>query len=182
MGKKEFKCNLICRGSNPYTTPFGKWDYGQKIELMFLNRLGSYERLYFDYDSKKTINIQRREYMKSFNRDKWGQFNSNLRDKGILSQKATEQYLINSDWISQNKLSFYEELLTSPEVFVVEYYPNDVNNGSNKGPAYSEFPFFNLHPVNIKDTTFQQKTYLRDKLFNLQLTFELAFDTNLQQQ
>jgi hypothetical protein len=181
LARKEFKCNVICRGLNPYTIPFGKWDYGQQVELMFLNRLGSYERLYFELDSKRTINITRNTYSKSMIRDRWGLFNEK-HTKGILSQVANEQYLINSDWLSQNKLTFYEELLTSPEVYVVQRPATQVE-GSAQADGYTNgLPIEVYIPVNIQDTSFQNKTYLRDKLFNLQLTIQMAFDLNLQNQ
>ena len=179
LAQKEFKCNVICRGTNPYSIPFGKWDYGQPVELLFLNRLGSYERLYFELDSKRSVNISRKNYNKSMIRDRWGLFNEK-HSNTILSQKATEQYVINSNWLTQNKLTFYEELLTSPEVYVVQMPPN-TSEGSAVSPNQG-IPIEVYIPVLVQDTSFQNKTYLREQIFNLQLTIQMAFDVNLQNQ
>jgi hypothetical protein len=179
LAQKEFKCNIICRGTNPYSIPFGKWDYGQPVELLFLNRLGSYERLYFELDSKRSVNIQRTNYNKTQIRDRWGLFNEK-HSNTILSQKATEQYVINSNWLTQNKLTFYEELLTSPEVYVVQMPPN-TSSGSTVSPNQG-IPIEVYIPVLVQDTSFQNKTYLREQIFNLQLTIQMAFDINLQNQ
>ena len=179
LAQKEFKCNIICRGTNPYSIPLGKWDYGQPVELLFLNRLGSYERLYFELDSKRSVNIQRTNYNKTQIRDRWGLFNEK-HSNTILAQKATEQYVINSNWLSQNKLTFYEELLTSPEVYVVQMPPS-TSGGSTMSPNQG-LPIEVYIPVLIQDTSFQNKTYLREQIFNLQLTIQMAFDINLQNQ
>ena len=98
----------------------------------------------------------------------------------ILSQKATEQYVINSNWLTQNKLTFYEELLTSPEVYVVQMPPN-TSEGSAVSPNQG-IPIEVYIPVLVQDTSFQNKTYLREQIFNLQLTIQMAFDINLQNQ
>jgi hypothetical protein len=176
VAKKEFTCNIVCRGQNPYSIPFGKWDYGSPIELLFLNRLGSYERLYFEYDSKRNINVSRTNYNRSMIRDRWGLFDERHTNT-ILSQKATEQYVINSNWIEQNKLFFYEELLTSPEVYIVQ---KPAQQGSGFSNAESVNPYETYVPVLVQDTQFTNKTIMRDKLFNLQMTIQVAFDINLQ--
>ncbi len=175
VAKKEFKCDVICTGLNAYTKPQSPYDFGWKVELMFVNRLGSYERVYFNLDSKMNLNIDRKYFNKANKINSWGEVDNWRHSKSILSQKAIEQWTINTDWLSQNELSFYEELVTSEKVWLVDYQHYDGDIG---GTPYK----WNLIPIILTDPQFNPKTTLRDKLFNLTVTFDVSFGTNLQNQ
>ena len=97
--------------------------------IVFLNRLGGWDYFNFTLDSKKSLNITRTEYEKILN---WN-YNIGDRGKSILAQKAESKMTINSNWITEKESIWLEELLTSPEVFLLPYtnvvYEND-------GPIY----------------------------------------------
>ena len=97
--------------------------------IVFLNRLGGWDYFNFTLDSKKSISISRTEYEKILN---WN-YNIGDRGKSILAQKAETKMTINSNWITEKDSIWLEELLTSPEVFLLPYtnvvYEND-------GPIY----------------------------------------------
>jgi hypothetical protein len=87
----------------------------EKQRLVFLNRLGGYDYFNFTLDSKRTLAITRTEYEKMLN---WN-YNVGDRGKTILAQKAEVKMTMNSNWITENDSLWLEELLTSPEVFLL---------------------------------------------------------------
>jgi hypothetical protein len=97
--------------------------------IVFLNRLGGWDYFNFTLDSKKSITISRTEYEKILD------WNYTIGDRGktILAQKAETRMAINSDWITDKDSMWLEELLTSPEVYLMPY-TNIIYE--NSGPIY----------------------------------------------
>jgi hypothetical protein len=97
--------------------------------IVFLNRLGGWDYFNFTLDSKKSITISRTEYEKILD------WNYTIGDRGktILAQKAETRMAINSDWITEKDSMWLEELLTSPEVYLMPY-TNIIYE--NSGPIY----------------------------------------------
>lgn len=86
-----------------------------KQRLVFLNRAGGWDYFNFTLDSKKSVTISRTEYEKILD---WN-YNIGDRGKSILAQKAESKMTLNSNWITENDSIWLEELLTSPEVFLM---------------------------------------------------------------
>lgn len=128
----------------------------EKQRIVFLNRLGGYDYFNFTLDAKKTLGISRTEYEKMLN------WNYTIGDRGktILAQKAEIKMTMNSNWITEADSLWLEELLTSPEVFLL--------TNSTK------------LPIIITDNSYEVKTYLRNQLFNLVLNYKFGYDLNLQ--
>lgn len=128
-----------------------------KQRIVFLNRMGGYDYFSFTLDSKRSINISRTEYEKILS------YNYSIGDRGktILAQKAEARMTINSNWITENDATWLEELLTSPDVYVLT-----TNNTKL--------------PIIITDNSYEVKTYLRNQVFNLVLNYKFAYDINLQ--
>jgi len=97
--------------------------------IVFLNRLGGWDYFNFTLDSKKSITISRTEYEKILD------WNYTIGDRGktILAQKAETKMTINSNWITEKDSIWLEELLTSPEVYLMPY-TNVIYQ--NQGPIY----------------------------------------------
>jgi len=129
----------------------------ENVRIMFQNRVGGYDYWNFNYDSKWTIDINRTLYTKQLD------YNYKIGDRGrtILNIDANVMYEANTDWISESDYNFLQELITSSDVYVI-----DETNG-------------NKLPINIEDTQYVQKTALRDRLFNLKITYRYAYDLNL---
>jgi hypothetical protein len=127
------------------------------VRIMFQNRVGGYDYWNFNYDSKWTININRTLYTKQLD------YNYKIGDRGrtILNIDANEMYSASTDWISEGDYYYLQELITSSDVFVID----EVNN-------------YKL-PINIEDTSYVQKTALRDRLFNLTINYKYSYDINL---
>lgn len=101
----------------------------EKQRVVFLNRLGGYDYFNFTLDSKRTLGITRTEYEKMLD------WNYTIGDRGktILAQKAEIKMTMVSNWITQNDSLWLEELITSPEVYLM---PNTNVVYENKGPIY----------------------------------------------
>jgi hypothetical protein len=107
----------------------------EKQRLVFLNRLGGYDYFNFTLDSKRTLAITRTEYEKMLN---WN-YNVGDRGKTLLAQKAEVKMTMNSNWITETESLWLEELLTSPEVFLlpntnVVYENENYTNLTNADP------------------------------------------------
>jgi len=129
------------------------------IRIQFQNKIGGYDYWNFNYDSKWTIDINTRTlYTKQLD------YNYSIGDRGrtILNMDVNEMWEASTDWISESDYAYLQELILSPDVYVID----EVNN-------------YKL-PINIEDTSYIQKTALRDRLFNLKITYRYAFDMNIQ--
>lgn len=132
--------------------------YGN-IRIQFMNRVGGYDYWNFNYDSKWTIEVKNRTIF-----TKQLDYNYSIGDRGrtIINIDANEMWEASTDWISESDYSYLQELITSNDVYVID----EVNG-------------YKL-PINIEDTSYVQKTALRDRLFNLKITYRYAYDLNLQ--
>ena len=136
-----------------------------KTRVVFLNRRGGFDYFNFTLDNKKQVNIKRTEYQKDL------AWNYSVGDRGqtILAMSGEERYTANSNWITEDESVWLEELLTSPEVYVL-------GNTSSTGASASGYKL----PIIITDTNYEVKTYMRNQVFNLVLNYRMANDLNLQ--
>lgn len=139
----------------------------EKVRVSFLNRIGGFDYFNFTLDSKRSISVNRTEYEQVL------AYNYTIGDRGktILSQTAEPKMTITSNWITEKESAWLEELITSPEVYVL-------GNTSNLGGAATGYKL----PIVVTDNSYEVKTYLRNQVFNLQLNFKYAYDLNLQNQ
>jgi len=121
--------------------------------VAYLNSLGSFEYINFNYDSKKSYNIERTEYTKTL------PYNYVLGDRGrtILGTKIEQNYILNSDWLTEYQYQYYLDILKSDEVYIVDTIGNK-------------------YPIIVNDSTYEFKTYKRDKLFALVLNVTSAYE------
>lgn len=136
-----------------------------KVRVLFLNRVGGFDYFNFTLDSKKSISVNRTEYEKVL------AYNYSIGDRGknLLAQKGEIKMTITSNWITEKESAWLEELITSPDVYVL-------GNSSNLGADSGGYKL----PIIVTDNNYEVKTYLRNQVFNLQLNFKYAYDLNLQ--
>ena len=122
----------------------------EKQRIVFLNRLGGWDYFNFTLDSKRSLSVSRTEYEKVLN------WNYNIGDRGktILSQKAEEKMTMNSNWITEADSIWLEELITSPEVFLL---PNTNVVFENAGPIYLTPPGSNYYSFGIAAGTYNMQ-------------------------
>ena len=126
------------------------------VRLVFINRAGGVDYFTFTLDTKKSINVDRTKYTKVLPFD----YSVGMRGDTVLSQKIKSQFVVTSDWLDDKQSEWLEELISSPEVYWL--------NGTD------------LLPIVITDTQYQVQTQLRNQTFNIFVTFELAYNTNIQ--
>jgi hypothetical protein len=137
----------------------------EKVRIQFLNRAGGFDYMNFTLDSKKSVSVSRTEYEKIL---AWN-YSVGDRGKTILAQTAEPKMTITSNWLTEKESIWLEELITSPEVYML-------GNSSALNTAATGYRL----PIVVTDTSYEVKTYLRNQVFNLQLNFKFAYDLNLQ--
>ena len=94
-----------------------------------------------------------------------------MRGQNTLSIAATETYTLNSDWITEEQYAYLQQLITSPQVFI--FYDTYTQKDGSTIEAVNI-------PIIITDNSYTFKTRNRDRIFNLTITYKLAYDDNLQ--
>lgn len=133
------------------------------MKIIFLNRYGVYEVLWYFKNHKESINTKSTKFKRNildistdvgdtavpyYNRQNHQDF--------ILDKTATKTVVLNSDWYPEEKNDSFEDLILSTHVWL------EWNTQS--------------FPVNVKDSKFVHKTRKTDGLINHELTVEIATD------
>ena len=84
---------------------------------------------------------------------------------------ATEKIKINTDFVNETESEWFEELINSPEVYVLEGYQSD-----------TPYPLLNTYvtPVRLLTSSYARKTIANDRL--MQFTFEVEKSKTLRTQ
>lgn len=126
----------------------------------FLNKLGGFDSFTFIRGSKKNVSIKRTSYSRNPNRSSSSTvYGYSKSDRGStqMDTMLKDNIKVLSDWINEDTSVWLEELITSPEVYL-----DDATYG--------------LVAVNILNSNYEIKQTAQDKLFNLEIEFEYAFD------
>lgn len=109
--------------------------YGN-IELLFIDRLGSFIPANFELQNTTTINIDRSNYQTLLgdlkSTGKWG-FNSYDMGRRQLNTSVRKSIDLNSNWMSEDSAKYMQELFTSPMVFMKDneqYWPVIITSNS----------------------------------------------------
>jgi len=153
----KYKLRQEC---SPY--PGSEW-----IRVLWLNRQGGWDYFTFTRDVKKSVNITRSEYQKILD---WN-YSVGDRGKTIFATKAEESYTIQSNWITDKEAEWLEELMTSPEVYII---------GNDNETYYSQPSTAYKLPIVITQNSYEVKTVMRNQMFNFVLTYKMSYNTNLQ--
>jgi hypothetical protein len=131
----------------------------EKIQLIFMDKLGSFIPYTFNKVNRNSKSISRTDYQQVYGQyapasQNWG-YNTWDRGKKNLDTVVTEMYSVNSDWVNQTTSNFLMELFESPQV----YWINE--DGLTQA-------------INITDTATERKQTINDQIINYTLTFMLA--------
>jgi hypothetical protein len=137
---------------------------GTTYRLCWLNKWGAYDQYTFSLDSIKKSTYKKDVMMKTDGQWSGGDiiYNSFDRNKAQYNTMATDTITVKSEWLTDEYSVWLEELASSPDV----YYSD------NAGNYYS---------IVIKDAEYSLKKTATDKLFNLELSFELNYNRYRQQ-
>jgi hypothetical protein len=137
----------------------------EDVQLVFMDKLGSFVPYHFDLVSKNTLDINRTSYTRDIER---GQNAANDwknkrydRGKTTLDTVVTEQFTCTSNWIKQDISDWLSELATSPEV----YWRKE--DGS-------------LTAINLTVSSIERKKIINQQLINYTFNFQVAVLNNQQ--
>jgi len=160
---REYRINLNCPDLKGY----------ESIRLCWLNQWGAWDYFTFNKKSTRTISSKGSTYTQL-----GGTWNESLyRNYGYKGGKksfrvnATERISMNTDYLTEDFNTTFEELINSPEVYMLEGFQTDL--------AFSDLTNY-VTPVRLTTSNFTKKTVANDKL--IQYTFEIENSRTLKTQ
>ena len=146
----------------------------EPIRLTWLNQWGVWDYYTFTQLSSKSISTKGSTYQQlegTWNK-KIYQVNGFKGGKKSFRVNATEKIKMNTDFVSETESEWFEELINSPEVYILEGYEDIVENRL----ALNQY----VTPVRLTTSNYVRKTVANDKL--IQYTFEVEKSKTLRTQ
>ena len=143
------------------------------IRLAWLNQWGVWDYYTFTKKSSRTISTKGSTYTQL--EGTWNEaafrLNGYRGGKKAFRVNATEKIKMNTDFVNESESEWFEELINSPEVYMLEGFQTD-----------SSIPLLNTYvtPVRLTTSSYTRKTIANDKL--MQYTFEVEKSKTLRTQ
>jgi len=160
---KEYTININCPNLKGY----------ESIRLCWLNQWGAWDYYTFTQKSVRSISTKGSTYEQlagTWNEAAY-RVDSYKGGKKSFRVNAKEKITMNSDFVSESENDMFEELINSPEVYILEGYQTD--------GAFSALNQY-VKPVRLTTSSFTKKTVANDKL--IQYTFEVEKSKTLRTQ
>jgi hypothetical protein len=143
------------------------------IRLAWLNQWGAWDYYTFTKKSSRSISTKGSTYSQQGGTWNEGIFKLNGYKGGQKSFRvnATERIKMNTDFVSEADGEWFEELINSPEVYMLEGYQTDVSD-----PLLNQY----VTPVRLTTSSYTRKTIANDKL--MQYSFEIEKANTLRTQ
>ena len=145
----------------------------ESIRICWLNQWGAWD--YFTFNKKSTRNISTQGSTYSQLEGTWNsEYYRPYGYKGGTKSfrvNATERISMNTDFVSEDFNTIFEELVNSPEVYMLDGYQTDAANS-----VLNTY----VTPVRLTTSSFVKKTVANDKL--IQYTFEVEKSKTLRTQ
>ena len=145
----------------------------EPVRLTWLNQWGAWDYYTFNMKSTKTISTKGSSYQQlegSWN-DSAYRLDSFKGGKKAFRVNATEKIAMNTDYVSESESEWFEDLINSPEVYILEGFKTDAANS-----ALNKY----VTPVRLTTSNYTKKTVANDKL--MQYTFEVEKSKTLRTQ
>tara|TARA_R110001592_G_scaffold29290_1_gene106372 strand:+ start:502 stop:1899 length:1398 start_codon:yes stop_codon:yes gene_type:complete len=162
---QEYTIDLNC----PNTKGF------EPIRLCWLNQWGAWDYYTFTMKSSKMISTKGSTYQQlegSWN-DTAYRIDSFRGGKKAFRVNATEKITMNTDFVNENETAWFEELINSPEVYILEGFTDET---SSPDTALNKY----VIPVRLTTSSYTKKTVANDKI--MQYTFEVEKSKTLRTQ
>jgi hypothetical protein len=150
----------------------------EPIRLCWLNQWGGWDYYSFNMKSTKMISTKGSTYQQlegSWNESTY-RIDSFKGGKKAFRVNATEKITMNTDFVNESESEWFEELINSPEVYILKGFQDDLN------PSFLNIPALNQYviPVRLTTSNYTKKTVANDKL--MQYTFEVEKSKTLRTQ
>jgi len=160
---KQYTINVNCANLKGY----------ESIRLCWLNQWGAWDYYTFTQKSIRSISTKGSTYEQlagTWNEAAY-RVDSYKGGKKAFRVNATEKITMNTDFVSESENDMFEELINSPEVYILEGYQTDASFS-----ALNQY----VKPVRLTTSSFVKKTVANDKL--IQYTFEVEKSKTLRTQ
>jgi hypothetical protein len=145
----------------------------ESIRLCWLNQWGVWD--YYTFNKKSARNISTKGSTYEQLAGTWNEaayrVDSYKGGKKAFRVNATEKITMNTDFVSESENVMFEELINSPEVYILQGYQDDINFS-----ALNQY----VTPVRLTTSSFTKKTVANDKL--IQYSFEVEKSKTLRTQ
>ena len=145
----------------------------ESIRLCWLNQWGVWD--YYTFTKKSARNITTKGSTYEQLAGTWNEANYRVDSykggKKAFRVNATEKITMNTDFVSESENVMFEELINSPEVYILDGYQDDINFS-----ALNQY----VIPVRLTTSSFTKKTVANDKL--IQYSFEVEKSKTLRTQ
>tara|TARA_R110000787_G_scaffold109662_6_gene218247 strand:+ start:429 stop:1859 length:1431 start_codon:yes stop_codon:yes gene_type:complete len=145
------------------------------IRLAWLNQWGAWDYYTFTKKSSRSISTQGSTYTQlegTWNESTF-KLNGYRGGKKAFRVNATEKVTMNTDFVTEADSEWFEELINSPEVYILEGFQDDPNGTMETLNIY-------VTPVRLTTSSYTRKTVANDKL--MQYTIEVEKSKTLRTQ
>tara|TARA_R100001443_G_scaffold110572_4_gene122632 strand:- start:8945 stop:10372 length:1428 start_codon:yes stop_codon:yes gene_type:complete len=145
----------------------------ESIRLCWLNKWGAWDYYTFTKKSVRKLTTKGTTYTQlhgTWNAATYS-IDSFKGGKKTFRVNATESITINTDCIPEGENIMFEEMINSPEIYMLEGYKEDL-----PGAMLNEY----ITPVRLKTSSFTRKTIANDRI--IQYTFEIEKTKTLRTQ
>jgi len=145
----------------------------ESIRLCWLNQWGAWDYYTFTMKSIKSTSTSGSTYQQlggTWNESTY-KIDSYKGGKKTFRRNATEKITMNTDFVTESESVMFEELINSPEVYLLQGYQTD-----NATPSLNQY----VTPVRLTTSTFTKKTVANDNI--MQYTFEIEKSKTLRTQ
>jgi len=129
----------------------------QPVTVDFVNRYGSWSRIFFQKAKNRSINVKANEY--KFNPNTIPYISQDIRQIQEFNINATESIKLNTGWVNDNYAEVLQQLMLSEKVLLCDYENNT-----------------DYAPVKVKTKSLQKQTGLNNGMINYTLDFDFAYD------
>ena len=145
----------------------------EPIRLTWLNQWGAWDYYTFTKKSSRTLSTKGSTYtqLEGTWNEKVFRLDGFRGGKKAFRVNATEKIKMNTDFVNESESEWFEELINSPEVYMLEGFQTDI-----------AFAMLNTYvtPVRLTTSSYTRKTIANDKL--MQYTFEIEKSKTLRTQ
>lgn len=148
------------------------WNKYNPVDVMWMNRYGTWDTFRFYGSKDEELKIKRKTYERAYGT--W--------DKTTYSYKTTERGTNNiqtdldfdgkimSDFLNQDVVNWLEELITSPQVYIINRTNVDASSANDT-----------LTPINITSNAFKRQVKGNVKLRQVEFTYTKSAEVRTQQ-
>ena len=160
-----YTVNIICDSSFGY----------EGVRLAWLNQWGAWDYYTFNQKSVRSINTNKTTYTQlggTWNDVKYSP-NGFRGGKKNFRVNSKERIKLNTDYLLDQDSTWFEELINSPEVYIINSFSTDFNEASaTKSGIINKY----VEPVLLTTSNWTKKTKANDKL--IQYTIEVERNKN----